>query len=311
MKPSRAVLGVLGGVAATAGANRLLASRAGALEPALPGDQHTYRWRGFDVAYAEAGDPDDRDLVLLHGIHAAASSREFERVFDRLAADYHVLAPDLPGFGRSSRPRVAYTSSLYERFVREFLSGVADRPVVVASSLTGAWAAMAAREVPVERLMLVCPTADTGPGRSWLRRLLRSPVVGTGLFNLLASKPSLRWFDRRDGYADARNVPDDVVDYQWRTAHQPGARLAPASFVGGALDPDVDLASVLRGVEVPVTLVWGRDATITSLEYGRLLARRADVRLVVFDDARLLPQDEHPEEFVGVVEQALPRAEQD
>lgn len=293
----------------TAAANRLLASRASPLEPALPGRQRAYRWRGFDVAYAEAGDPDNPDLVLLHGIHAAASSREFAGIFDRLAEEYHVLAPDLPGFGRSDRPAVAYTSALYEQFVREFLADVADEPTVVASSLTGAWAAMAAREVPVERLLLVCPTGDTGPRRSWLRRLLRAPLVGTGAFNLLASRPSLAFFDRRDAYADRGRITRDLLDYQWRTAHQPNARLAPASFVGGHLDPDVDLADVLREVDVPVVLAWGRHATITSLEYGRLLADRADVRLVVFDDARLLPHDEHPEAFAGLVTGELPLAE--
>ncbi len=292
-----------------AAANRLLAERAGPLEPALPGRQRSYRWRGFDVAYTEAGDPDDPDLVLLHGVHAAASSREFAGVFDRLAEDYHVLAPDLPGFGRSDRPAVAYTASLYERFVREFLADVADEPTVVASSLAGSYAALAAREAPVERLILVCPTADTGPRRPWLRRLLRSPVVGTGLFNLLVSRPSLAWFDRRDAYADPARVTREVLDYQWRTAHQPNARLAPASFVGGSLDPDVELADVLRNLDAPVLLAWGRDATITTLSYGRLLADRADVRLVVFDDARLLPHDEHPEAFAGVVTGELPLAE--
>jgi pimeloyl-ACP methyl ester carboxylesterase len=309
MKLSRAIGGLLGGLGVTAAANRLLAARAGALEPALPGRQRSYRWRGFDVAYTEAGDLDDPDLVLLHGIHAAASSREFAGVFDRLSEEYHVVAPDLPGFGRSDRPAVAYTASLYERFVREFLADVADEPTVVASSLTGSYAALAAEEVPVERLLLVCPTADTGPRRPWLRRLLRTPVVGTGVFNLVVSRPSLAWFDRRDAYADRGRATESVLDYQWRTAHQPNARLAPASFVGGYLDPDVNLDAVLREVDASVMLAWGRDATITSLEYGRLLADRADVRLVVFDDARLLPHDEHPAAFTELVTGELPLAE--
>jgi len=299
------------GLGLTAAANRLLVRRAGPLEPALRGRQRTFRWRGLDVAYTEAGDPDDRDVVLLHGLHAAASAQEFDQVFDRLAERYHVVAPDLPGFGRSDRPDISYTAPLYEDFVRGFLTQVTDRPVVVASSLTGSAAALAATETAVQRLVLVCPTADTGPTRPWLRRLLRSPVVGTGLFNLLVSGPSLRWFDRRDAYYHPGNVTADVLDYQWRTAHQRHARLAPASFVGGYLDPEVDLADLLAGLDVPVTLVWGRQATFTSLEYGRLLARRADVRLVVFDESRLLPHAEHPAEFVRELERERPRAEQE
>jgi pimeloyl-ACP methyl ester carboxylesterase len=50
-----------------------------------------------------------------------------------------------------------------------------------------------------------------------------------------------------------------------------------------------------------VTLVWGRDADIVPLEKGRELAEAADARLVVFDDALLLPHYEHPGEFVDLV----------
>ncbi|MCL7416832.1 MAG: alpha/beta hydrolase, partial [Halalkalicoccus sp.] len=70
------------GLAATG--NRTLASRAGSLSPPLPGHQHTYRWRGMDVSYTEAGDPSNPDLLLVHGINAAASSHEFAEVFEAL-----------------------------------------------------------------------------------------------------------------------------------------------------------------------------------------------------------------------------------
>lgn len=300
---------LIGGLAATVGtaavANRALSRRAGSLPPALVGTQQSYRWRGFDVSYTETGDPADPDVLLLHGVHAAASSQEFDRVVDELAEDHHVLAPDLPGFGRSDRPPVTYTAALYEAFVRDFATDLTEDAVCVATSLTAAFAVEAATEVDFARLVLVCPTSDTGPERPWLRRLFRAPLVGTSLFNLLASRPSVRWFDRHEGYYDG---PDQAtVDYQWRTAHQPGARFAPASFVSGLLDVDVELGSRLAALDVPVTLVWGREATMPPLAVGRALAEQADTRLVVIDGARLLPHAEHPQEFLTAVAPDLPR----
>ena len=311
MRLRRLLAGAAAGVAATAGANRLLRARAGDLDPALDGDQGTYHWRGFDVAYTEAGDPENPDVVLLHGVSAASSSREFREVFAGLAEDYHVLAPDLPGFGRSDRPPVAYTSKLYEQFVADFVADTADDPVVVASSLTGAWAAMAAAddEAEVAGLVLVSPTADTGRRRPAVRRLVRSPVVGTGLFNALVSRRGLRWFDERDAFYRAENIPKDLLDYQYRTSHQPGARFAPASFAGGFLDPNVDLADTLAAVDAPVTLVWGREATVTPLAEGHELADAADVRLVVLDDTSLLPHAEQPDSFLEAVRDELPKLE--
>jgi pimeloyl-ACP methyl ester carboxylesterase len=309
MRLRRLLAGAAAGVAATAGANRLLRARSGDLDPGLDGDRGTYHWRGFEVAYTEAGDPEHPDVVLLHGVHAAGSSREFAEVFDELAEDYHVLAPDLPGFGHSDRPPVAYTSKLYEQFVADFVSDTTEDAVVLASSLTGSWAAMAADEANVAGLVLVCPTADTGRRRPMVRRLLRTPGVGSGLFNALTSRRGLRWFDERDAFYRSENIPEGLLDYQHTTSHQPGARFAPASFAGGFLDPNVDLADTLADVDAPVTLVWGREATITPLSEGHELADAADVRLVVLDDTSLLPHAEQPGSFLEAIRDELPALE--
>lgn len=292
----------VGAVGLTAVANRVLASRAGDLEPPLDGEQGTYRWRGFDISYTEAGSPDDPDLLLLHGINASASSYEFRDIFENLAADYHVIAPDLPGFGRSDRPPLLYSGTLYTTFVADFARDLTDEPIVVASSLAGAYATDAADSVDFAELVLVCPTATTFPGqRAWLRTLVRTPLVGEALYNAVTSERSIRYFNADHGYYDAEKVTDDLVAYQWQTSHQPGARYAPASFLAGFLDLDLDLGNALSKLDEPVTLVWGREARTTPLDGGRKLAEAADARLLVFDEADIQPHVEHPEQFVRQV----------
>jgi pimeloyl-ACP methyl ester carboxylesterase len=287
----------------------------------------------MDVAYTEAGDPADPTVVCLHGINAAGSSGEFRAVFDDLAADYHVVAPDLPGFGRSDRPALRYSAALYEDFVADFLAAFGDRggdgsgeataeseseaaaagaPSVIASSLTAAYLAGVLDEdaVAIDRLLLICPTAVGGPQppKEWLRELIRAPLVGEAAFNLLTSKPSIQYFNADHGYYDTANVSADWIDYEWRTAHQSGARFAPAAFIAGFLNAEVDLAARLRDGDVPTTLVWGREAEITPLADGRALAEAADARLVVFDDAKLLPHVEFPAAFLDAARVALSEA---
>ena len=263
----------------------------------------------MDVAYTEAGPEDAPTVVLLHGINAAGSSGEFREVFDDLTDDYHVVAPDLPGFGCSDRPPLQYSAALYEDFVADFLAEY-DRSSVVVSSLTTAYVAAALSDpyadVSVSRLVAVCPTARGGPDRlTWLRELVRAPVVGTALFNLVASKASIRYFNADHGYYDMGSVSEEWMAYEWRTAHQPNARFAPASFISGFLNAEVDLGEALGGLDVPVTFIWGREADITPLSDGRELAEEADARLVVIDDAKLLPHVEHPSAFLGTVREAF------
>ncbi|WP_027794836.1 alpha/beta fold hydrolase [Paraburkholderia acidipaludis] len=76
---------------------------------------------GFNVFYREAGRRDAPKLLLLHGF--PTSSHMFRDLIPKLAGRFHLVAPDLPGFGQSdlpSRDRFAYTfeniASVIDRF---------------------------------------------------------------------------------------------------------------------------------------------------------------------------------------------------
>jgi pimeloyl-ACP methyl ester carboxylesterase len=56
----------------------------------------------LSIFYREAGLKDAPILLLLHGL--PSSSRMFEPLFDRLSNQFHLVAPDYPGFGHSDWP---------------------------------------------------------------------------------------------------------------------------------------------------------------------------------------------------------------
>ncbi|HEV2098303.1 MAG TPA: alpha/beta fold hydrolase, partial [Stellaceae bacterium] len=57
---------------------------------------------GVDIFYREAGPTDAPSLLLLHGFPSACHM--FRDLIPRLADRYHLVAPDLPGFGQSAMP---------------------------------------------------------------------------------------------------------------------------------------------------------------------------------------------------------------
>ena len=61
---------------------------------------HTIAIDGVDLFYREAGAPELPTVLLLHGF--GASSYMFRELMPQLAGRYHVIAPDLPGFGQST-----------------------------------------------------------------------------------------------------------------------------------------------------------------------------------------------------------------
>jgi pimeloyl-ACP methyl ester carboxylesterase len=63
---------------------------------------------GLKIFYREAGSKDAPAILLLHGFPSA--SHMFRDLIPKLADRFHVIAPDLPGFGQSDMPdRGAFT----------------------------------------------------------------------------------------------------------------------------------------------------------------------------------------------------------
>jgi pimeloyl-ACP methyl ester carboxylesterase len=69
---------------------------------------------GLNIAYREAGDPSRPKLVLLHGF--PASSHQYRNLLPALADEFHVIAPDYPGFGNSDMPDPATYSYTFDKF---------------------------------------------------------------------------------------------------------------------------------------------------------------------------------------------------
>ncbi len=65
---------------------------------------NTIEVNGVDVFYREAGSADNPTILLLHGY--PTSSHMFRNLIPVLAENYHVLAPDYPGYGRSEQPSI-------------------------------------------------------------------------------------------------------------------------------------------------------------------------------------------------------------
>ncbi len=79
---------------------------------------------GLEVFYRQAGSRTNPTVLLLHGF--PTSSHMFRNLMPALAADYHVIAPDYPGFGYSSMPALEEFDYTFDR-LSEIVEGLVDK----------------------------------------------------------------------------------------------------------------------------------------------------------------------------------------
>jgi pimeloyl-ACP methyl ester carboxylesterase len=189
---------------------------------------------------------------------------EMRPLFEHYRDKRPVWVPDLPGFGLSDRPDVAYSSGLYARWLAEWLQSLEEPADVVALSLTGEFMARAILEqgVKVRSLTLISPTGmgvrvpPSAPNGSRVDRLLSSPWVGPPLFRVLTSKPSIRWFL---GQAFVGTTPEHMVRYALETSSQPGAHFAPIKFLTFSLFTEQAMTRLYSRLKVPCLVLYDRD----------------------------------------------------
>lgn len=88
----------------------------------------TYRTvsiEGLDISYREAGSRENPTILLLHGF--PTSSHMFRNLIPALAGQFHLVAPDYPGYGNSSMPTVNefdYTFDHLAEIVEKFIAAI-------------------------------------------------------------------------------------------------------------------------------------------------------------------------------------------
>jgi len=286
-------------------ANKLTETQAGELDTVLRGEERRYPCKYGDVFYLVKGVRDAKPLLLIHDFAPGASSYEWRKNIDVLAEQYRVYALDLLGFGLSDRPAIDYTPETFTDLIGNFLKEVIGKPTtVVAHGLTCAYVIAEAYRNPqlFERLVLVSPPAtivqETTPGplNAAFKFVLRTPLLGQFIYNILTSRRAIRSYYNRESYANPTHVTDDMVEYLFTSAHQSNSRYPMASFLNNHLTKNVHEA--LAGLQVPVVAIWGRQGPLTPTEATATFKgtnSRIDIRIL--DNCSQQLQDEQSTKF--------------
>lgn len=236
------------------------------------------------IFLAEAGQ--GPALLLLHGGGPGASGvSNYSRNIEALAAHFHVLIPDMPGYGNSTKgiDRTDPFGDLAATMAGLLNALGIKKAHVIGNSLGGACGLRLALENPglVNKLILMGPggiNMSRSEPTDGLKRLL-GYYAGEG-----PTMEKLRAFILGDLVYDGTLVPDSVIEERFRSSIDPDV-LAHPPLMGPITDPakiDFLLDPRLPQIEVPVLVLWGTEDRVNPASGGPLLQnmmKRCDLYL--------------------------------
>ncbi|MGK5685573.1 alpha/beta fold hydrolase [Actinoplanes sp. URMC 104] len=254
---------------------------------------------------AGLGDP----LVLLHGI--GTTHDDFAAVRAQLAADYEVLAPDLPGHGQSPPLRTRPTVAALTDVVAADLDALGlERVHLLGNSLGARIALELAWRGRARSVVAIAPSGMQFP----LERAYQGLVMGATRANLRVFR---RWITPLAGVpwgrtpllATLRARPWDASETEAR-AVQPGfaeARRFWATLWWAVL---ADVPTGLGDIDCPVVLAQGTADWISGGQTPRFLAAVPGSVFRPLFGAGHAPQSDAPATIVSLVHEATSRAKE-
>lgn len=224
---------------------------------------------GVKVFYREAGAPDAPAVLLLHGY--AASSFMYRNLIPMLADKYHVIAPDLPGFGFTEAPargKYAYTFDQLARTIDQFTRQLKLDRYAIQVFDYGApvgWRLAAAHPDRITAIVSQNGNAyEEGLGQGWapIQRYWKEPSqANREALRDFPTPASIEW-QYLEGVPDKTLVAPDAIALESHLVSRPGNAEVQLDLLldyASNVEKYPAFQAYFRQYQPPLLAVWGKN----------------------------------------------------
>lgn len=265
---------------------------------------------GIDIAYTKqlGTDPAQPAIVLIHS--GGWSGIEYNKVKKYLNVSNTIYTVDMPGFGRSSKPQVRYTTDYLANYISEFVKQLPEEKIIlVGASVGGTIALQVASEQSdkVSGLVLIDPFGF-GSEINQLALWSQIPILSEFAFH-----PNKIIFDYilNNGILSAESL-----DNETRTQLFKESRLSKASrsklailrntITTTGVEPSVlqQVDEAAQNVDQPMLLLWGDSDSYSPIsQHQHALELMPQAKYVVLEDTGHFSHMESPKQVANQLEQ--------
>lgn len=256
---------------------------------------------GIRTNYIEAGDPSLPPLILIHGSGPGVTAfANWNGVIPALSEHFHVLAPDMVGFGYTEVPEnvTDFTLDFWVDHIIGFLDALGiDQASFIGNSYGGALSLAVAARHPdrVQRFALM--------GAAGLKF-----EMSEGLLNVWGYEPSeanMRKLMETFAYNPGL-VTDAIVLSRHNASIRPGSHEAFSRLFPEPRQAKLDRLATpeddIRGIQAPALIIHGREDVIVPVDVAyRFSALLPHSELHVFGECGHWTQIEKKDRFIEVV----------
>src|SRR5688572_18126789 len=244
---------------------------------------------GAKINYVEAGDPTKPKVILLHGLGGSIANWVMNT--PAIAQNYHVIALDQVGFGKSDKPALKYRIGTYVDFLDKFMAELKiEKASLVGNSMGGWVAAWTAIKYPnrVEKIVLadaagIVPANFSETQVYQLNNSTRDEIRAN--MKLIFANPALQ-------------NNEALVD-QFMTARVTAGDGGTINSLIESIKRREDFLNDRLGeIKKPTLIIWGKqDGLLPVADAHTFNKRIAGSELLLFDQCGHAPQFEKAADF--------------
>jgi pimeloyl-ACP methyl ester carboxylesterase len=267
--------------------------------------------QALNLFYFEAGEAHAMTLVMLHGLGDEADTWRY--VLLPLAEQFHTLALDLPGFGRSDQPDVRYDPNFMIGCIQEFIKLHAkSKPILMGSSLGGIFAHGLALTYPerVLGLILVGGALLLEKQKKALSYgLMQIPCIGEWLYTRLRKNPDAAFGSLNSVYNQLETLPAVDQEFLYTRVNQrvwsDGQRRAYFSTLRNLIPwvrkKQKTIYKDLASLHVPTLILRGENDTLLNQSSADAIVKhQPEATSAIIPSVGHLPHQEDPEGFLEI-----------
>lgn len=248
---------------------------------------------GRQWPYLEGGDLSKPTLILIHGFSGEKDNWAF--VAPLLKQDFHLIAPDLPGFGENERRSdIGFDNASQTRRFKAFVDALGIKRPHLAGNSMGGWIAMRyAMDYPdaLASLILIDNAGVMGSQESELQQLAADETYNPlSLHDLADSERFMAFVAHKPPRIPARLKPAfhaDALRYQ--------DQLDAIFWIIAREMRDDPLNDRLSEIQVPTLIIWGRHDRLIDVSCVPVMeAGIKGSQAVIFEDVGHVPMVEDP-----------------